>query len=103
MLARCDVGVIPMREDSFVGIPNKLAEYAAAGLRIVSSLRGETEELLKRYGCGLTYQAGSAESFAAAVMKARELPERASLLLVERELSATRIYDRYCRRVVELV
>lgn len=99
MLAQCDLGVIPMTADSFVGIPNKLAEYAAAGLRIVSSLEGESAELLARYGCGVGYRAGDAERFAAAVREAMRLPADAGRRLVEQELAAETIYDAYCKRV----
>lgn len=39
-------------------LPNKLFEYMAAGLPIVSSLSGEAEILLRNHGCGLTYAPG---------------------------------------------
>jgi len=99
LLAQCDIGIIPMNVDSFVGLPNKLAEYAAAGLRIVSSLCGETEALLSKYACGVTYEPGNAESFASAVQAARALSTCASKRLVEEELAAERIYDGYVKKV----
>ena len=57
MLAVADVGLVPMFDDSCVGVPYKLADYAAAGLPVASSLRGETEELLARQEAGVTYPA----------------------------------------------
>ena len=99
LLASCDIGVIPMMADSFVGVPNKLAEYADAGLRIVSSLAGESADLLARYGCGVAYRAGDAASFAAAVREAKGLSPDASRRLVKEEFAAETIYDAYCRRV----
>lgn len=96
LLSACDIGVIPMRTDSFVGIPNKLGEYAAAGLRIVSSLAGETERLLARYGCGAAYRWGDVASFVAAVHTARNCGS--SRPLCEAELDAARIYRRYVER-----
>ena len=47
LLASCDVGVVPMSEDSWVGVPNKMFDYAKAGLPIASSLGGEAAELLE--------------------------------------------------------
>ena len=102
LLAQCDVGVIPMNADSFVGLPNKLAEYAAAGLRIVSSLGGETEALLAKYECGRTYRPGDVDGFVAAVEGVGKLPAGASARMVAEELLAERIYDGYCARVCAL-
>ena len=103
LLESCDVGVIPMCADSYVGLPNKLGEYAAAGLRIVSSLSGETETLIGRYRCGATYATGDADAFAEAVERAALLPSAAAYELCARELSAEKIYREYVSRCEELV
>ena len=99
LLASCDVGVIPMNAESWVGVPYKLCDYAAAGLRIVSSLGGESSELLRRYGCGETYRAGDAASLAAAVRRAVSC--RSSRGMCEREFDAKKIYAAYVTRVME--
>ena len=98
LLAECDVGVIPMRADSFVGVPNKLGEYAAADLRIVSSLDGETAALIEKYGCGATYSPGDVASFVAAVKKAKNC--RGGRILAEQELDAEKIYAEYVGKVL---
>ena len=67
LLARARAGVIPMFPDSCVGVPNKIADYAAAGLRVVNSLPGETAEIVSRFGAGSFYEAGNVASFKAAV------------------------------------
>ena len=72
LLAACDVGVIPMRDDSWVGVPNKFFDYAAAGLRIETSLGGECAALAERWNRG-------------------QLPWS--------ELDARTIYDAYVRKV----
>jgi len=72
LLANCDTGIIPMHDDSWVGIPNKFFDYAAAGLRIETSLGGECAALAERWNRG-------------------ELPWR--------ELDARTIYDDYVRKV----
>ena len=64
---RARAGVIPMFPDSCVGVPNKIADYAAAGLRVVNSLPGETAEIVSRFGAGSFYEAGNVASFKAAV------------------------------------
>ena len=97
LFARCDVGVVPMRDDSWVGVPNKLFDYAAAGLRIVSSLRGETEALLARHGLGVCYAAGDPAALARAAHDAAALPVRP----LPDELSAATIYRTYVATVLK--
>ncbi|MGE5373162.1 MAG: glycosyltransferase family 4 protein [Solirubrobacterales bacterium] len=46
------------------GLPNKVFEFLCAGIPVISSLRGETEQLLSEYECGMTYTAGDPESLA---------------------------------------
>lgn len=67
LLRRSDVGIVPMFPESCVGVPGKLADYAAAGLRVIESLGGETAEIVDRYRVGVHYEAGNAESLSAAI------------------------------------
>lgn len=67
MLAACDAAVIPMFDASCVGVPYKIADYAAAGLPILNTLRGETARLLLDDGAGTTYPAGDEAALRAAV------------------------------------
>ena len=71
LLADCDAGTVPMFADSEVGVPYKLADYVKAGLPVVNSLPGETEELLARYGAGVKYEAGNVDDLVGAVRKMR--------------------------------
>lgn len=50
------------------GLPNKVFEYLAAGLPVVSSLRGETESLLAREACGETYDPSRPEGLAGIIL-----------------------------------
>lgn len=95
LLAKADVGVVPMSADSWVGVPYKFCDYARAGLFIVSSLGGESLDLLERYQCGAAYRSGDIESFARAVRRARTAVCGASRRLCEELLDAERIYDGY--------
>jgi len=102
LLRACDIGVVPMPADSFVGVPYKFADYADAGLFIVSSLGGESEGLLKRYRCGEGYAPGDVTGFVSAVQKyiERGCGDTAGL---SQEFDATKIYDAYVRRAIGLL
>ena len=102
LLESCDVGVVPMAAESWVGVPYKLCDYARAGLKVVSSLGGETSGLLERWQCGATYRAGDAASFAAAVASVASMPSGASRRMCEELFDAGRIYDGYVRRATGL-
>jgi len=103
LFASCDIGVVPMEDSSWVGIPNKFIDYAAAGLGIVSSLGGESAELLRRYACGATYRSGDAASLAAAVREVAKLERGASRRLCAAEFDARRIYADYVKTITERI
>ena len=103
LLQRSDIGIVPMRADSWVGVPYKFCDYSKAGLAIVSSLGGESSALLEKYRCGVTYRAGDSSSLAAAIRKAMTLERGASWTMCTDEFDATKIYDAYVARVLNLV
>lgn len=97
LMASCDVGVIPMRDDSWVGLPNKLGDYLAAGLQVVSSLHGECGELLLRTGYGQVYDWQSVDSLLSALDALRP-----AAVTLPAELRAEQIYSAYVREVQNL-
>ena len=99
LLRTSSVGVIPMRDDSWVGLPYKLCDYLAAGLPVASSLHGECGDLLARERVGCTYDFGSCESFLEAVKRISDSGIAGAVRLPE-SLDASRIYAEYVRRVV---
>ncbi len=105
LLRSCDIGIVPMQGESCVGVPYKFADYAAAGLAILSSLEGESADLLSRYQAGLLYEANDADSF---VTKVKELfPQLETMRagarrLAESEFDARQIYRDYVNTVVNL-
>ena len=99
LLAMCDIGVIPMNDESQVGLPNKLFDYAAAELAIVSSLGGESAALLKKYRCGAVYRPGDVASLTAAIRQAMTFKRGASRTLCAAEFDAAKIYDDYVAKV----
>lgn len=99
-LSAADIGVIPMSPESCVGIPYKMADYAAAGLAMVGSLGGESARLAARYGAGAQYRPGDAASLAAAVdrlAKDLESAKAGARRLAECEFDASRIYPDYVK------
>lgn len=106
LLESAAVGIIPLAESSWVGVPYKLADYAAAGLAVLSSLKGETDALLAKYAAGETYEVGSAESFTAALKRLLphlEAAQKGARHLAEAEFDAALIYPRYVAAVEEVV
>ena len=103
LLSKADAGVIPMFPDSCVGVPNKLADYAAAGLRVVNSLPGETADIVARFSAGTFYDAGSVESFKAAVRDLQKKEASGFLPDAFRDFfDARRLYSDYVRFVQTL-
>lgn len=103
LLAKCDVGLVPMFPDSCVGVPYKLADYAAAGLRIAECLGGETESLVARHHAGLHYEAGNVESLKGCLTSLVAPPAPAyDPAAFAAEFDATRIMDAYVSWICSL-
>lgn len=101
-LSEADIGVVPMTPASCVGIPYKFADYAKAGLAIVSSLGGESAALMKKYGAGEEYAPHDVESLVAAIERLKprlEEAKRGSRKMAEEEFDARKIYHRYVEYV----
>ena len=67
LLARCDLGLVCVKPESMVAVPNKACDFAAAGLAIVNSLPGELQRLIDEHAAGVAYTAGDAASLARAI------------------------------------
>jgi glycosyltransferase involved in cell wall biosynthesis len=63
----CDFGLAPyVGSDSF-SMPNKIFEYMSNGLIIVTTLKGELEDIFKKEGIGSTFKARDGESLFSAL------------------------------------
>jgi len=104
LLSISHAGLAPIRQMPGC-VPNKIFEYAAAGLPILSSLRGETEAILARHGAGLTHAPDDVEALVSQVARLAEDESlrrdmaRNSATMFEREFLATRIYREYAGHV----
>jgi len=67
LYAKCDIGLCAYGQGSNVAMPDKAYDYMAAGLPIVSSLKGELERLLQTRRIGIQYAAGDARALAASL------------------------------------
>lgn len=102
-LARADVGVVPMFPNSEVGVPGKLADYAMSGLRVIESLGGECEELVKKHRAGTHYEAGNVESLIAAIEEMKRGAEDFDAEGFAAGFAAEPIMDKYVKWVEGLI
>jgi glycosyltransferase involved in cell wall biosynthesis len=94
-----DVGLATYVADAPQGLPNKIFEYMAAGVPIISSLQGDMCELLKQHRFGYSYEAGNVRDFAgivralAADEKERKFLGGRAKWLYERQFTAKTVYE----------
>ena len=102
LLRQVEVGVVPMFAKSHVAVPNKLADYAAAGLALLNCLPGESEELVVSAQAGANYRAGDVAGLADAIRSLASNRDallsmrRNALALARREFLASAIYPALC-------
>jgi glycosyltransferase involved in cell wall biosynthesis len=109
LMGAAKIGLMAYAKGAPQGYPNKLFEYMAAGIPIVSCLLGETESLLRDGDCGLTYQPQDARELVAAVESLagdearRRQMARNCLRLFETRFQAEKIYDEMIVHLERLV
>ena len=106
LLARADAGLVPMFDDSCVGVPYKLADYAAAGVPVINTLHGETERLLAEHGAGVTCAPSDVHALCTAVaeLRARDADTlRAGALSLARLFDAEAVYSDYVNWALALI
>ena len=115
LAATCAFGLIPMSDESCVGIPYKLADYARFGLFVLSSLRGESAALLAKHHVGALYTAGDPQSLVEKLKSRVEVEDRSSKSSVSpvpspqspdfpsllSDLDAAKIYREYVNEVLK--
>lgn len=101
LLGNADVGLVCVRPESQVVLPNKACDYAAAGLAIVNSLPGDLQRLVEAYGAGVAYTAGDGASLARAIAglaadrRRLAATRRAARRLAAAEFDRERLYPRF--------
>ncbi|MBF0119173.1 MAG: glycosyltransferase family 4 protein [Desulfobacterales bacterium] len=100
ILKLSSVGIAPYKSDTYISLPNKPFEYMAAGLPLLSSLRGELDDLIKKEQIGLKYRAGDSNSLVKQILWLAEHPEerismgKRSRQLFEERYNADLIYPK---------
>lgn len=67
-------GLVSYTPDAPSSLTNKLFEYMSAGLPLLLGLRGEPEEVVRTWDCGLVYRPGDADDLARAVVELADDP-----------------------------
>jgi glycosyltransferase involved in cell wall biosynthesis len=108
MMDVADVGLAAYVRDAPQGLPNKLFEYLAGGLAVVSSLGAEARELLESNGCGLTYIAENPESLDTQLRRLLDNPsllagmKSAARNTFDQKFSSARVYTPYIELIEQL-
>ena len=111
LLESADAGVVPMFSKTYVAVPYKLADYVASGVPVISSLKGETEELIMRYDAGWCYDAGDVLSLKRAIKACAEerqtpygdLRKQRARQMAEENFDAGKIYPEFVAWLEKLV
>ncbi len=106
-LVGADIGLAAYAKAAPQGVPNKVIEYLAAGLPVVSSLSGEAQALLARAECGRSYQAGDGEALSRTLRELepgqnRERISRNARRKYEESFRAESVYGRLAAYLEEL-
>ena len=101
ILASCDIAVLPSRGE---GLPNAVLEYMAAGLPVVVSRVGGSEELVEDGVTGLLVSAEDSAALSAAFLRYLRNPEEAKQMARSGREFVTRhfSFDRLVHEVDEL-
>jgi glycosyltransferase involved in cell wall biosynthesis len=81
MLEAADIGVVPHHADEAwnTTIPNKLFDYMAAGLAVISSDAAPPARVLKETGAGVVFQSGDPRSLRDAILSLLDTPTREAM------------------------
>ena len=80
ILERTKVGLAAYAKDAIMSLPNKPFEYMAAGIPLLSSLKGELEQLIQENNIGRNYEAGNPASLAKEIRWFYDNPHEVQLM-----------------------
>ena len=75
LLIQADTGLNAIAPGTVSAFPRKIFDYMAAGLPVISSVKGELEAFIQQHGIGVSYEAGQAESLREAILTLYKAPE----------------------------
>ncbi|MGA0369814.1 MAG: glycosyltransferase, partial [Kiritimatiellia bacterium] len=103
LCGQCHVGLNIIRDGLHITMPHKLNDYLCAGLDVISSLPGESAELLETYKAGVLYTAGDPQGLAVAMqryLETKNAPQGGALKLAAERLDREKSYPVWGRWLV---
>ncbi len=102
-----DVGLAPFPKDAMNSLTNKPFEYMAASLPILSSLKGELDDLITTNNIGFTYTAGNADDLSDKLLKLYEMKTAGNLAdlrkrsqdLFQSKFNSESIYSKFSEHI----
>jgi len=100
ILSSSDIGIAAYKAGAPQGIPNKIIEYMSVGLPIISSLRGESDELIMNNNLGITYDATDSVDFVKCVRVLLDEEKRKQMSInaksvFDQDYRADRVYGEF--------
>lgn len=102
-------GLGAYKKGALMSLPNKILEYMNFGLPILSSLDGETRQVIEENNCGIYYEAGNPESLIACLNQLRQAPKKREEMVASSKKNYTekytpaRIYGAFIQHIEKLV
>ena len=105
-----DAGMLPYPSDPDFrrSIPNKVIEYLAYGLPVLTSLRGPVSDLIADEKCGRIYRETDARDLSATIADLIESPEQLQTMsqnterVFQERFHATKVYGRLADMLVQV-
>lgn len=104
-----DIGIAPYASNTRMALPNKLFEYFAGGLPVISSIQGEAKELLAEADCGRTYHSNNVNELCAHIRELVTNPDhcramgRRARKLFEENYSDTIIHQKFEQHFIKVI
>lgn len=111
LMERCQIGIAPYRptENFLHNIPNKIPEYLAGGLAVLSGVEGEMGAILHSSGAGMTYPASDPTALRVAIQALLKDPGKlqtmraAASRIFESDFRADAVYSAIVETLVKIV
>lgn len=101
LLDIASIGLAPFPKGALNSLPNKPYEYMSASLPLISSLKGELENLIEKYDIGVNYEAENVKALTIAIKslyhdrKACKKMSINSYELLKNKYDSTKIYSNF--------
>ncbi len=110
VLKAAHAGIVPYRStyNLQLGIPNKIGEYLAAGLPLLSGLTGRVARLVSEFEVGLSYRIDDPKDLMECILRLRNEPKlceemsRSARALYQKEFKAEVVYSNFADHLIAL-